>query len=298
MAFPRSLDTKVMGEYVTHHFAWDRCRVAFPSLSLPKNFQPLYPGFELAVAEEAAEYYELLESPQVIFYVMLLNEAERLGVSLELALIELRGAPSSRGSSYMVTGSSKLDSAQWLEPVDRKRARKWSRRMRTRPLKRQPPIRVVSKRVISTPVSLVSVAFPPIYNTREMANYVRESFNWHWRSASRLPRPLPEDFHALCPLFSLSEAEGAAADFELPEIVQATFYTILLNEAIELGMAYDFMTESIKSSLVGLRWSTFEVWIGCVNHRPTDEVEVRRSRDGQEEGSGLHGPPTPSSDEE
>jgi len=48
------------------------------------------------VTEEAAEYYELPELPQVIFYAMLLNEVERFGVlqgrplqSLESALIEL-----------------------------------------------------------------------------------------------------------------------------------------------------------------------------------------------------------------
>jgi len=96
MAFPRSLDTEVMVEYVTHHFAWDRCGVAFPPLPFPKYFQALCPSFELAVAKEAVEYYELPELPQVIFYAMLLNEAERLGVVqgralrfLESALVEL-----------------------------------------------------------------------------------------------------------------------------------------------------------------------------------------------------------------
>jgi len=63
------------------------------------------------------------------------------------------------------------------------------------------------------------MAFPSIYNTREMANYVRESFISRWRSAARPPRPLLEEFHVLCPRFSLSKAEGTAADFELPEIV-------------------------------------------------------------------------------
>ena len=73
-----------------------------------------------------------------------------------------------------------------------------------------------------------------------------------------------------------------AADFELPEIIKATFNAILLNEEIELGVAHDFTTESMKSSLVSLRWSTFEVWISCVDHvlsatqlqRPTNEEEV------------------------
>jgi len=97
MAFPRSLSTKEMIEYVVRHFTWDQRGVAFPPSPLPKDFQALCPSYELAVAEEAAEDYELLELPQVIFYAMLLNEAERLGVlygralrTSELALTELR----------------------------------------------------------------------------------------------------------------------------------------------------------------------------------------------------------------
>ncbi|KAJ8424793.1 hypothetical protein Cgig2_017309 [Carnegiea gigantea] len=97
MAFPHSLDTKAMSEYVTRHFAWDR-------------------HFELAVAEEAAKYYELPELPQVIFYAIPLNEAQRLGdgrfdhwsrPSLSSVRALLR-----HGSDYLVTGSTRLDSAQ------------------------------------------------------------------------------------------------------------------------------------------------------------------------------------------
>jgi len=54
-----------------------------------------------------------------------------------------------------------------------------------------------------------------------MANYVRETFIWHWRSASRPPRPLPDDFYVLRPRFSLAEAESVATKFGLPEIVPA-----------------------------------------------------------------------------
>ncbi|KAJ8430981.1 hypothetical protein Cgig2_027694 [Carnegiea gigantea] len=64
MAFPRCLDTKAMSEYVTRHFAWDQHGIAFLPSPLPKDFQTLCPGFDLAVAEEAAEYYELPELPQ------------------------------------------------------------------------------------------------------------------------------------------------------------------------------------------------------------------------------------------
>ena len=64
----------------------------------------------------------------------------------------------------------------------------------------------------------------------------------------------------------MPEAEEAAADFELLEVVQATFYTILLNEAIELGVVRSFIAEGLKSSLVGLRWLSFEAWMSRTDH--------------------------------
>ncbi|KAJ8433523.1 hypothetical protein Cgig2_006670 [Carnegiea gigantea] len=96
MAFPHFLDTKAMSEFVSCHFSWDRRGITFPQSPFPKEFQTLCPGFELAVAEQSAKHYKLLEVPQVIFYSMLLNEAKRLGVlhgkrlrSLEVTLTEL-----------------------------------------------------------------------------------------------------------------------------------------------------------------------------------------------------------------
>ena len=64
-------------------------------------------------------------------------------------------------------------------------------------------------------------------------------------STSPPSRRLP----VLCQSFSLPEAEGAATHFKLLEMVQATFYAMLLNEAIELGVVHDFMAEGLKSAL-------------------------------------------------
>ncbi|KAJ8449495.1 hypothetical protein Cgig2_002292 [Carnegiea gigantea] len=58
--------------------------------------------------------------------------------------------------------------------------------------------------------------------------------------------------------------------------------------------------------LVGLRWSTFEVWMDCMDcvlrgaqlYRPADEVEVRGSMDGRGEGSRSASPPAPFSVED
>ncbi|KAJ8442188.1 hypothetical protein Cgig2_005128 [Carnegiea gigantea] len=216
MAFPRFLNTKAMGEFVTCHFSWDRRGKAFPPSPLPKDFQTLYPGFELAVAEQAAEYYGLPELPQVIFYAMLINEAERLGVlqgqRLRRALLSCARAPLNRGSGYSAIGSMKLDTTQ---RVVRERMRElvvWERARVG-----GTPAEGARERLVF--VFFIIMAFPPTHNTTEMANYVRETFICGWRSASRPPRPFPEDFHVLCPHFSLAEAEGAAAEFELTEIV-------------------------------------------------------------------------------
>ncbi|KAJ8442957.1 hypothetical protein Cgig2_019530 [Carnegiea gigantea] len=148
------------------------------------------------------------------------------------------------------------------------------------------------------PLSPFIMAFAPLYDTREMADYVRESFIWRWRRATHPPHPLPEDYRVLRPHFSLPKAERAVADFELLEMVQATFYAMLLNEAIELGVMRGFMADCLKSLLVGLRWTCFEVWMSCTDHELRGAqlrqriitVEVRGPLDAQEESSGSNDP--------
>ncbi|KAJ8430629.1 LOW QUALITY PROTEIN: hypothetical protein Cgig2_008309 [Carnegiea gigantea] len=311
MAFPRSLDTKAMGEYVTRHFAWDRRGVAFPQSPLPKDFQALCQSFELAVAEEAVEYYEFPELPQVIFYVMPLNEAKRLGVlqgqalrSLELALIKLRW---SSFESWVWLYHDRIFEARFRPKVGSRESLGTGRQEKGLEVF----IFLVEvvlvynvERPIDTPV------FPcyygvPSYLQHEGGGQLYEGI-LHLALEERFASASPPSQRLPCLMSALFVAKGAAANFELLEIVQATFYTTLLNEAIELGVAHDFTTKSMKSSLVGLRWSTFEVWMDYVDQvlratqlqRPVDEVEVRGPLNDQEGGSGSNGPPAPSSDEE
>ncbi|KAJ8420553.1 hypothetical protein Cgig2_014916 [Carnegiea gigantea] len=260
MTFSRSLSTKEMAKYVVCHFVWDWRGVAFPPLPLPKDFQALCPSYELAVAKEAAKDYELPELPQVIFYVGLLNEAERLGSCTgerfecwSRPSLSFVRAPLKRGGGYIGTGFSKPDSGrrQHQRRVQglacRKRAQRWSQRVRAQPMRGRPPLPTMTNR-----------------------------------------------------------AEGVTADFELLEMVQATFYGMLLNEAVELGVVRGFMAEGLKSALEGLRWSSFEFWMSCVDHELREAqlqrwaiaVEVHDPLDSQEESSGSNSPPAPSSDEE
>ncbi|KAJ8425106.1 hypothetical protein Cgig2_013836 [Carnegiea gigantea] len=95
-------------------------------------------------------------------------------------------------------------------------------------------------------------------DTKEMADHVRETFRWHLRGASRPPHPLPKDYQALCPSFALLDVEEAACDFNIPEIVQAIFYAMLLNDAMELSLVSRDMAGGLKSILEGLRVNVTE----------------------------------------
>ncbi|KAJ8438793.1 hypothetical protein Cgig2_023827 [Carnegiea gigantea] len=123
------------------------------------------------------------------------------------------------------------------------------------------------QRVLGMPLSPFIMAISPLYDTREMADYVRESFIWRWRKATRLRHPLPEDYHILCPRFSLPEAERAAAHFELPEMVQVAFYIILLNEAVELGLSRRLTMDCVMWAMRKLDWGPVEAWLGDNDRR-------------------------------
>ncbi|KAJ8447165.1 hypothetical protein Cgig2_022894 [Carnegiea gigantea] len=273
MAFPRSLSTSEMAEYVAYHFEWDRCGVAFPPFPLPNDFQALCPSYDLAVVEDAAQRFKLPKLPQVIFYAMLLNEAERLGVlhgrtlrRMESALIELRW---STFEAWMWQNGDWIFEARFREKAEYEeesldtegaaspsgddkqgeagREEADSFQMRTSRSEADGWPRVTSG---------LATEF-----RGEIADFIRESFTWHWRSATRSPPPLSDDYEDLCPRFTRSDAKRAALDFELPEMVQATFYAMLLNDVIELGIVSGFLTIDLKLTLEGLRLTSFEAWL-------------------------------------
>ncbi|KAJ8441270.1 hypothetical protein Cgig2_013685 [Carnegiea gigantea] len=105
------------------------------------------------------------------------------------------------------------------------------------------------------------VVFLDFLSTEKMVLHVLETLNWHRRRIACPPRPLPDDYQDLCPNFALSDAEEAACDFRIPGMVQAIFYTMVVNDAWELDVLSKDLAEDLKSTLVGLRWCTFEAWL-------------------------------------
>jgi len=105
------------------------------------------------------------------------------------------------------------------------------------------------------------MVFPYYLDTKEMALYVWETFNWCLRSATRPSQPLPEDHYDLSPYFILADAQEAARDFHILELVRATFYSMVVNDVLELGVLSRGLVASLKSTLMGLRWFIFEGWL-------------------------------------
>ncbi|KAJ8434513.1 LOW QUALITY PROTEIN: hypothetical protein Cgig2_030136 [Carnegiea gigantea] len=109
----------------------------------------------------------------------------------------------------------------------------------------------------SIPIRGFSVmVFPYYLSTEEMALHVLETFDWHLRRAARPPRPLLGDYRELCSDFIPFDAEEAACDFRIPEMV--IFSAMVVNDALELDVLSRDLADDLKSALITLRWYIFE----------------------------------------
>ncbi|KAJ8421918.1 hypothetical protein Cgig2_021607 [Carnegiea gigantea] len=297
MGFPRLLKTDEMALYALENFEWYYRKVAFPPLPLPSNYEGLCLDFDLATIKEATRNFWLLEISQVIFLVMLLNDAVMVGILrgwlidiMESIFKELRWSIFQvwvgRNRNHILqarhpaTDSNQeeeenLGSGKWQRvplPSDEK-----SRRYSDHPFVEPEGPRLIGGWVLASgPWALALDQRPSAGNpsglkgimtvlapcgeadTKEMADHVRETFKWHLRTASHPPRPLLKDYRDLCLGLTLSDAEEVACDFDIPEIVQATFYVMVVNEAMELFVVSKDMAGALKSTLKGLRWIAFE----------------------------------------
>ncbi|KAJ8431098.1 hypothetical protein Cgig2_007514 [Carnegiea gigantea] len=251
MGFPRSLKTDEMALYALENFEGYRREVAFPPPPLPFDYEDMCLDFDVVVAEEAARNFRLPEMSQVVFLVMLLNNAVKLGIlcgwlidAMESALKEMR----------------------------------WS----VFQVERFYPF--------------LHHGFLPFCGTEEMANHVRETFKRHLRAASHPPLPLLEDYRDLCLGLTRPNAEEAARDFNIPEIIQATFYAMVVNDAVELFVMSRDMVEAHKSALKGLRVTKHALLEAQLRRQANLGVEFGLAND-QEESSGSSDAPSPSSDD-
>ena len=107
------------------------------------------------------------------------------------------------------------------------------------------------------------MAFPPFCDTKETTDHVRETFKWNLRRASHPPHPLPEDYRGLCPSFTVLDAEEAAHGFNIPKIVQGTFYAMVVNDAVELFVVSRDMAKALNSTFKEFAVDSFRILAKC-----------------------------------
>jgi len=118
-----------------------------------------------------------------------------------------------------------------------------------------------------------SVMFSNFDNTKQAAEYARENFLWSLRESSTLqPNLLPENHHDLCPDFDLLMVMRHAHSSHIPEMVQAIFFAIVLNDAAELGLSSRVTMNYMMSALRELKLTLSnpgcgELRIGLRGHR-------------------------------
>ncbi|KAJ8423714.1 hypothetical protein Cgig2_016465 [Carnegiea gigantea] len=116
-------------------------------------------------------------------------------------------------------------------------------------------------------VRLLHHGLSSLRDTEKMAGHVRDTFKWHLRRASR---PL-RDLHLS---FTLSDTEEAVRDFNILEIVQATFYAVVVI-AVELSVVSRDKVGDLKSTLKGLQWTNFESWLS-ISKRALLKAQLRQ----------------------
>ncbi|KAJ8421392.1 hypothetical protein Cgig2_031917 [Carnegiea gigantea] len=103
-------------------------------------------------------------------------------------------------------------------------------------------------------------------STEQIADHIRETFKWHLRGPTCPPWPLLDNYHDFCSDLDLVVAAKAAGDFRILEMVQAIFYAMAVNEALELDVLGRDLAEQLKSTVEGLRCYMCEAWLQLNKH--------------------------------
>jgi len=98
--------------------------------------------------------------------------------------------------------------------------------------------------------------FPNFANTEQAAEYIQDNFRWALREPSApSPRPLPSDYHGLCPRFDLGVAMRYAHDSHIPKMVQIIFYTMVVDDAAELGLSRRLTMDCMMQAMRKPDWA-------------------------------------------
>ncbi|KAJ8437664.1 hypothetical protein Cgig2_028602 [Carnegiea gigantea] len=95
-----------------------------------------------------------------------------------------------------------------------------------------------------------TTSFPIFRDTAQAVEYVRDNLRWSMRESSSLhPNLLPLHFTAYCPEFDHIMAMQFVHATYIPEMVQAIFYAMVINDMAELRLIRRETEESLMLDL-------------------------------------------------
>jgi len=110
--------------------------------------------------------------------------------------------------------------------------------------------------------------FPNFPSTEQAAEYVHDHFRWSLRDPmDPSPRPLPSDYHSLCPHLDLKVAKLYGHDSHIPEMVPTIFYAMVIDDVAELRLSRRLTMDVVMWAMRKLNWGPVEAWLGDNNQR-------------------------------
>ncbi|KAJ8430668.1 hypothetical protein Cgig2_033824 [Carnegiea gigantea] len=107
--------------------------------------------------------------------------------------------------------------------------------------------------------------FPNFANTEQATEYVCDHFRWSLKDPLNPgPKPLPTDYHGLCPRLDLE--------------VLAIFYAMVIDDAAELGLSHRLTMDVVMWAMQKLDWGLVEAWLGD-NDQRLRRAQAAHSRD-------------------
>ncbi|KAJ8420764.1 hypothetical protein Cgig2_030940 [Carnegiea gigantea] len=105
-------------------------------------------------------------------------------------------------------------------------------------------------------------SFPSFPDTAQAVEYVRGNLRWSKRETSSFrPNLLPWNFPAYCPVFDHIVAMQFAHAAQIPEMVQAVFFAMAINDAARLRLIMRETGGTLMSNLRKLKWDVTEAWL-------------------------------------
>ncbi|KAJ8447059.1 hypothetical protein Cgig2_025436 [Carnegiea gigantea] len=180
-------------------------------MRLPLHFTAYCPEFDHIMVMQFAHAAHIPEMVQAILYAIVINDAAKLRLirreTKESLMLDLRKLRWDIIEAWLLSIEDKLKDTQVSSPGEDGRRKGKKKEM---------------------------VHFPNFTSTEMAAEYIQETFRWPLREilAQRL-RPLLKDHLILCPSFDLGVATRYAQDSNTPEMVQAIFYAMVVNDNLD-----------------------------------------------------------------